>query len=408
MAKRTAHGSPDLVKELVRAIYDDKPKKVASLIERGVDINASIPGLRGPATPFRLAADVKRDQIALMLLDAGAKLEEKDLNLVWAAGTKRADVVKRFIDLGADLNIKTGHGTPLGWAARLGYAEIVRILIEAGADVNADNSLGTPLQRAVEQDHTEAALLLIGAGASLDVTVGMGSLEKIARGNKNKVLADVLRRVPKVKKRIQHVAMLVGKPKTKKKAVMVTPPRRDPQTPDWVPDFTKRAKRREYAIAVADLEKRCGTPRQPMEHAAGGFTFHLHSAKARSFKLDRVQAEFLKRGAYVFTVDSLGRDTIAILPTTDKFEVMLAMYTSATNYDMGPQDIVAWMKELEKEQPYVLTGINWDFIEGKFLSKVKDPDKLAERMVDFCPDIGVAEGVAKALRKHNSLFFWWD
>ena len=48
--------------------------------------------------------------------------------------------------------------------------------------------------------------------------------------------------------------------------------------------------------AVEALAALCGTSPQPMDHAAGGFTFHLHSRKAKAFDLLRVHSDFLERG----------------------------------------------------------------------------------------------------------------
>jgi hypothetical protein len=40
----------------------------------------------------------------------------------------------------------------------------------------------------------------------------------------------------------------------------------------------------------------------------------------------------------------------------------------------------------ESENPFVLAG-GHDFLDGRFVQAVKDPDGLAERMIAFCPDI---------------------
>ena len=45
------------------------------------------------------------------------------------------------------------------------------------------------------------------------------------------------------------------------------------------------------------------------------------------------------------------------------------------------------MKQLEAEQPFVLTCIAHDTLAGRFLTPIQDPDGLAQRMYDFCSDI---------------------
>jgi hypothetical protein len=87
---------------------------------------------------------------------------------------------------------------------------------------------------------------------------------------------------------------------------------------------------------------------------------------------------------------------------------MLAMATNGANAGLSPQDVVAWMRDLEREQPYVLTGIGWDFLDGRFTGAVREPEELAERMVAFCSDLEDPEAVAARLRESGRFGFWWD
>lgn len=424
MAKRFPQATA-LLEDLVDAIHNNKPKKFQDVLARGVNVNARLNGFSGPHSPFQRAIHANNYPMAVALLDAGAKLEEKDLNLVWAVGTGRTDIVRRFIDEGASVHVKTLGGTPIQVAASAGHAEIIRVLVEHGADLDAaDSMFGTPLQRAVERNHTDAALALIEVGSTLEAKWGKKTLVQIARSNKNKVLVDALTAAesqprkpppplklpprPRPKPRPQPNQMASAKAlKAKPKAASAEA--RDPDLPDWVPDFTARAKRRAYLDAVADLEKRCGTPRQPMRQVAGGFRFHLHSAKAKSFNFDAVHAAQLKRGAYVFWPDAGDRDEVAVLPTTDQFEVLFAMGTNGVNSGHGPEDIVAWLRKLEREQPFKITAAGWDFVGGTFTSRIKNPKALANRMLDFCSDLEDARAVEAQLRKSPArLFFWWD
>ena len=75
--------------------------------------------------------------------------------------------------------------------------------------------------------------------------------------------------------------------------------------------------------------------------------------------------------------------------------------------------VIAWLRELEAEQPFELTGIGFDFLSGRFAAPVKDPAGLAKRMYEFCPDIvdqgvGDVAALAEELRTKQTLYFWWD
>jgi hypothetical protein len=225
----------------------------------------------------------------------------------------------------------------------------------------------------------------------------------MARKNKNAELVEALRAKP-VKKRASKVKAKSAKGKPPAEIEMEAEPI------EGLPDFTRRSRGKSYRAAMAKLQALCGTPPQPVKHAAGGFSFHLHTKKVKSFDLLRVHEQFLKLGAYVFTTDPRPPlDKIVILPTTDPYEVIATMATNGDNYNVSNDDVITWMRQLADEQPYVLTGISWDFLDGRFTTKIKDPRGLAQRMVDFCPDLDDAKSVAKHLRTRSPrLFFWWD
>ena len=79
------------------------------------------------------------------------------------------DVVKIFIDVGADIDTPYG-GTTLSIAAHLGYKEIVNTLLDAGAVIDkADYEGMTPLHKAVRYGHNGVVELLIERGALPDI-----------------------------------------------------------------------------------------------------------------------------------------------------------------------------------------------------------------------------------------------
>lgn len=148
----------------------------------------------------------------------------------------------------------------------------------------------------------------------------------------------------------------------------------------------------------------------------GGVSFDVPQKKIEAI-LRQAHTDFLGRGFYLFRHDQnfgiAGHpDKVGLLPTTDKYAVMAALDTNGDNFSIGTAGVIAWMKELEQDQPYVLTGIGFDYMEGFFTAPVKDPNALARRMYQFCPDIvdqgvGTVNKLARELR-NGSLYFWWD
>jgi hypothetical protein len=161
------------------------------------------------------------------------------------------------------------------------------------------------------------------------------------------------------------------------------------------------------------MQKICGSKPQPMSGLAGVFTFHVHSSKKKSLDLRRVHEDFLKRGFYAFSTDTTNTTQLALAPTADKYDLIAAFETNGWNYNIGPEHIALWLRELEEEIPFRLTAFQHDSVAGHFTAPRKDPHGLARRMYEFCPDIvdqgtGDVDALAELLAERDGLFFWWD
>jgi Domain of unknown function (DUF4253) len=170
------------------------------------------------------------------------------------------------------------------------------------------------------------------------------------------------------------------------------------------PDFSKAAKSTEYQAAVAELEKLAGSSRRVMKDVKGGFAFRV---KKKPFKLDKIHTDFLDRGCHVFGTDAIEKDRIAILPTADKYDVLFAMETSAPNHNRDTKKIVAWLRKLEKTQPFIITGASYEHVSGRFTTKVKDVEDIALRILDFSPDLDNFDELLTRLPKTGDFMLWW-
>ena len=163
----------------------------------------------------------------------------------------------------------------------------------------------------------------------------------------------------------------------------------------------------QYRAAVAELGRLCGSRPKAMKDIVGGFTCRIAPARRTSFRFANVHDDFLECGCYVFMPDEDNLSLVATLPTTDQFTVVQAVGTAAPNYDITTKQIVAWLRRLAKDQPFVLTTVNAEYLGGRFTTKVKEVDELVWRMLDFCPDLENPVELEKDLRK-GKLWLWWD
>jgi Domain of unknown function (DUF4253) len=148
-----------------------------------------------------------------------------------------------------------------------------------------------------------------------------------------------------------------------------------------------------------------------------GFAVSVPSARAERI-VAATQPRFLEKGFYLFRAEhhfGIGNrgDRVALFPRSDRYEILRLMGTNGWNYGIGPDSIVAWLAALERDHPFVLTGMGFDWVEGWFRSAISDADALARRFYAFCPDIvdqgtETVDALARELRESRQLYCWWD
>ena len=185
----------------------------------------------------------------------------------------------------------------------------------------------------------------------------------------------------------------------------------------------KDAQSPQFKAAVAKIAELTGQKPQPLTTEAegadtGGVMFSIPHEKAED--LLAVQRKLLRsKGAYLFRYENLKGvkigndalpDVIALLPTKDKYEVLVAIETEGPNSNVYNKDLVAWMKDVEKTQPIDLSEAGAHSCGGTFTTKVADPKAMAEKVAKLCPDLldtATKEQLEAQLAK-GKLNLWWN
>jgi hypothetical protein len=181
----------------------------------------------------------------------------------------------------------------------------------------------------------------------------------------------------------------------------------------------------DFAGAVRALERLTGAAATPLvvqdslgePRTTPGVAVAVPEARAAAL-VAAAHDPFFAKGFYLFRVaQHFGikgePDSLALYPSRDRYQVLRVVGSNGANYGIGPDSIVAWLGGLEREQPFVLTGIGFDWIEGRFTTPITDADALARRFHEFCPDIveqgtGTVAALARELRRSEQLYCWWD
>jgi ankyrin repeat protein len=405
----------------------------AAIETRGDPVSAAVMMRQPDLKVFRTTIEADDAAKVADLLAGGADVNHRfsggESALVVAVKQGRPEVVRALLDAGADVGVsdETG-GTALLYADR---PEIIRLLIGAGADVNFcpdDYAWTPPLLNAVFRGDLESVELLLAAGANPDRPFSEGAGED---GGGYEVHATPL-----------IAAAYAANEREIADALIRAGATVDERTRPFLNllHFGDRAATPEYQAWVTRLTELCGgrddaaTERLPgvysfdvadvrslAERYGAGATFEQVVAEdqEREAKFDRilgvVQEEVRADGFHLVRSGyrMAGRPaTLMLFPTPDKYAVIAAVGTSGNGAVPTPE-VVRWLQEMETEQPWVLMQCEHDTLAGRFLTPVKDPEGLAERMYEFCSDIidqGLEDeaALAEELRTKGTLYFWWD
>ena len=334
-----------------------------------------------------------------------------------AALMGQVEIVRTLLESGADPN-RAGeeHFTPLMGAVRSGSLQIVEMLLKAGADVNALNEAReTALDLAydnIKAAKDQAKFLKMMSGDEMDAETREALRIIRAAGNEDEITEALKKANGKRAKEL--------KGKRAPRPAKTERELKEPPVEVEVPDFSERAKSAEFQKAIEDLVGISGKRAKPVSNEDGHplkgcVSFQLPTQSADKIIKEHHQA-FLDRGCYLFKSKrgyTTGKDELALLPTTQRADVLAAFQTNGANFEIYTQDIIRWLDELEKTQPFLLTGAGFDWCEGTFTKPLVDSKKLAKKMYEFCPDIvdqgtGDVSRLVLELKKTQRFFFWWD
>ncbi len=155
------------------AIETENVGQVQAWIAAGVDVNQPFIDSDGEAgyTPLETAVEIGHLEIVNVLLQAGASPHQGELSpLNIATANRNAELVSVLLTAGEYVTSEDIEPFRVAWiqAVTSGRLEVVKAFIEAGADVNWPGSQGSALFDAIDQRHPSIVQVLLEAGADVD------------------------------------------------------------------------------------------------------------------------------------------------------------------------------------------------------------------------------------------------
>jgi hypothetical protein len=311
---------------------------------------------------------------------------------------------------------RLGWDDALGLAVGIGATELIPQLVRAGADPNRIlNNNSAPLAAAIgmEQDQPIAETLLeCGADPNLPDSRGFSPL----------LLAAWRRRWSMVD-RLRSAGAVEG--------------------PDDAPflavrQFSNTAATPDFAAARKLLDETLKVPGEMLADPQGvvGYSLQISEevelermqrGESRMWAGDNALAEQVTQALdgtrpaireAGFLVVDLGRGIgcgparrfVGLFPTSDPLAVVAAVGTFGNDDERTTPEILAWMRDTAKEEPWELLGCGRDSLDLYFPNPLRNPLRLAERMMALCSDVGHCgpQKLAEQLAATRQARFWWD
>lgn len=169
------------------------------LLEQGADVNAC--NDEG-ANALILSAFKGNAKISFLLIKKGIDINKQDkggfnaLMIACESATPNIDLVKKMIDMGADVNVASNrYSTALMAAAKIGHPDIVKLLVSKGANINARNADHniTPLIWAANGGHLSIVKFLLEKGADKNILTNNDyTAARIANENGHYSIVDLI------------------------------------------------------------------------------------------------------------------------------------------------------------------------------------------------------------------------
>lgn len=175
--------------------------------------------------------------------------------------------------------------------------------------------------------------------------------------------------------------------------------------------------------AVAAIEKATGAKGEPIAAVAG----RVPLSQGRAFAVDSATAArlitgshgpFRKAGLFLFRLErSFGlpgeKDRVAVLVAKDWQAAVRRIGTCGPSRGVKNDQVVAWLREFEKQEPFDLWEIGVDLVAGRFRREPRDPVALARRAAKVSPDLVVGhgdpiEGLSDLMGKNRTLYLIWE
>lgn len=134
--------------------------------------------------------------------------------------------------------------------------------------------------------------------------------------------------------------------------------------------------------------------------------------------VSNLSSHFNSKGYSIFVVErrfniSNQPDNIAVLKTTDKYEVLKQIQTDGINFNITNDSLLKIIKRFDNDYALNLVGASGDWCEFVITKEPTNWLSFAKDVYKVCPDVvdqgaGTVQALADEMKRTKRLYFWWD
>lgn len=114
----------------------------------------------------------------------------------------------------------------------------------------------------------------------------------------------------------------------------------------------------------------------------------------------------------IFSVSS-GGNNVAVLKTTDKYNVLKQIQTDGINYGITNDSLISIIRTFDNKYSLELIGASGEWCEFVIHREPKDWIQFAKEVYKVCPDVvdqgtNTIEALAEEMKRTKVLYLWWD
>ncbi len=104
---------------------------------------------------------------------------------------------------------------------------------------------------------------------------------------------------------------------------------------------------------------------------------------------------------------------VTVVKGNNSYDILKIQRTEAPGYKLDTKAIIAWLKKMQQDGSFAVTGAGPDWLEARFIRQPRNMVVFANKVIAFAPDVRAngprtAEKLAEKMKRTNGFTLEWE